>query len=115
MKWSAVTCCCQAVSQFHLVSPRLLSLDLPAPQTLSLQEKLRGATLVCQRGDEQNVQLQFSLQQQQAMLTESAARVSELEESQSQLQTQVGEPTGLNDTVKYATVFIFSSAKTLGG
>lgn len=70
--------------------PCLLSLGLPVPQTLSLQEKLRGATLVCRSADEQNVQLQLSLQQQQAMLTESAARVSELEESQSQLQTQVG-------------------------
>ncbi|XP_075877084.1 coiled-coil domain-containing protein 18 isoform X2 [Nelusetta ayraudi] len=57
--------------------------------TLSLQEKLRGATLVCQSANEQNVQLQLSLQQQQAMVTESAARVSELEESQSQLQTEV--------------------------
>lgn len=61
-----------------------------SPQTLSLQEKLRGATLVCRSADEQNVQLQLSLQQQQAMVTESAARVSELEESQSQLQTEVG-------------------------
>lgn len=63
---------------------------LPLPQVLSLQEKLHSASLVCQSSGEQNLQLQLSLQQQQTMLTESAARISELEESQSQLQTQVG-------------------------
>ncbi|XP_075954725.1 coiled-coil domain-containing protein 18 isoform X1 [Anarhichas minor] len=55
----------------------------------SLQEKLHGATLVCQSSNEQNLQLQLSLQQQQTMLTESTAHISELEESQSQLQKQV--------------------------
>ncbi|XP_044076253.1 coiled-coil domain-containing protein 18 isoform X2 [Siniperca chuatsi] len=55
----------------------------------SLQEKLHSAGLVCQSSSEQNLQLQLSLQQQQTMLTESAAHISELEESQSQLQTQV--------------------------
>ncbi|XP_047446699.1 coiled-coil domain-containing protein 18 isoform X1 [Mugil cephalus] len=55
----------------------------------SLQEKLHSTSLVCQSSSEQNLQLQFSLQQQQTMLSESTARVSELEESQSQLHTQV--------------------------
>ncbi|XP_008431594.1 coiled-coil domain-containing protein 18 [Poecilia reticulata] len=54
-----------------------------------LQEKLHSTSLVCQSSSEQNLQLQESLQQQQTMLTESTARVSELEESQSHLQRQV--------------------------
>ncbi|XP_037537935.1 coiled-coil domain-containing protein 18 [Nematolebias whitei] len=54
-----------------------------------LQEKLHSTSVVCQSSSEQNLQLQVSLQQQQAMLTESTARVSELEESQSQLEKQV--------------------------
>lgn len=54
-----------------------------------LQEKNHSATQVCQSTNEQNLQLQLSLQQQQTMLTESAAHISELEESQNQLQTQV--------------------------
>lgn len=55
----------------------------------SLQEKLRSATQVCQSTNEQNLQLQISLQQQQTMLADSTAHISELEESQSQLQTHV--------------------------
>ncbi|XP_069568595.1 coiled-coil domain-containing protein 18 isoform X1 [Brachyistius frenatus] len=55
----------------------------------SLQGKLRCTTLVSQSSSEHNLQLQLSLQQQQTMLTESIARVSELEESQSQLQKQL--------------------------
>ncbi|XP_053185559.1 coiled-coil domain-containing protein 18 [Scomber japonicus] len=55
----------------------------------SLQEKLHTASLDCQSSSEQNLQLQLSLQQQQTMLTESTARIAELEESQSQLQRQV--------------------------
>ncbi|CAJ1071872.1 coiled-coil domain-containing protein 18 [Xyrichtys novacula] len=58
-------------------------------KVFSLQQKLHSASLVCQSSSEQNVQLQLSLQQQQTMLTESTAHISELEESQSQLQTQV--------------------------
>ncbi|KAF3858777.1 hypothetical protein F7725_011978 [Dissostichus mawsoni] len=46
----------------------------------SLQEKLHSTTLVCQSSGEQNLQLQLSLQQQQSMLTESSAHISELEE-----------------------------------
>lgn len=56
----------------------------------SLQEKLHSTSLVCHSSSEHNLQLQLSLQQQQTMLTESTARISELEESQSQLQKQVG-------------------------
>uniref|UniRef100_A0A3Q4M603 Coiled-coil domain containing 18 n=1 Tax=Neolamprologus brichardi TaxID=32507 RepID=A0A3Q4M603_NEOBR len=52
------------------------------------EEKLHSTTLVCQSSSEENLQLQLSLQQQQTMLTESSARVSELEESQSQLHRQ---------------------------
>lgn len=59
-------------------------------QMTSLQEKLHSTSLVCQRSSEHNMQLQLSLQQQQTMLTESTARISELEENQSQLQKQVG-------------------------
>ncbi|XP_022610747.1 coiled-coil domain-containing protein 18 [Seriola dumerili] len=55
----------------------------------SLQEKLHSTSLVCQSSSEQNLQLQLSLQQQQTMLTESTAHISELEEGQSQLQRQV--------------------------
>ncbi|XP_060899410.1 coiled-coil domain-containing protein 18 [Labrus mixtus] len=55
----------------------------------SLQEKLHRASLECQSSSEQNLQLQLSLQQQQTMLAESTAHISELEESQSQLQTEV--------------------------
>ncbi|KAM6989144.1 coiled-coil domain-containing protein 18 [Tautogolabrus adspersus] len=55
----------------------------------SLQEKLHSASLECQSSSEQNLQLQLSLQQQQTMLAESTAHISELEESQSQLQTEV--------------------------
>ncbi|XP_061588611.1 coiled-coil domain-containing protein 18 isoform X2 [Cololabis saira] len=58
-------------------------------QVSSLQEKLHSTNLTCQSSTEQNLQLQLCLQQQQSMLTESTARVSELEESQSQLQSQV--------------------------
>lgn len=56
-----------------------------------LQEKLCSANQVCQSTSEQNLQLQLSLQQQQTMLTESTAHISELEESQNQLQTLVSE------------------------
>ncbi|XP_061150911.1 coiled-coil domain-containing protein 18 [Syngnathus typhle] len=55
----------------------------------SQQEKLHGVTRVAQSSSEQNLQLQLSLQQQQTMLSESTARIAELEESQSQLQQQV--------------------------
>ncbi|XP_054625230.1 coiled-coil domain-containing protein 18 isoform X1 [Dunckerocampus dactyliophorus] len=55
----------------------------------SLQEKLHGVTRVAESSSDQNLQLQLSLQQLQTMLTESTARISELEESQSQLQLQV--------------------------
>ncbi|XP_051944107.1 coiled-coil domain-containing protein 18 isoform X1 [Hippocampus zosterae] len=58
-------------------------------QVRSQQEKLHDATQVAQTSSEQNLQLQLSLQQQQTMLTESTARIAELEESQSQLQQQV--------------------------
>lgn len=58
-------------------------------QLSSLQQKLQSTSLVCQSSTEHNLQLQLSLQQQQTMLTESTARVSELEESQSRLQRQV--------------------------
>ncbi|KAJ3595534.1 hypothetical protein NHX12_004837 [Muraenolepis orangiensis] len=54
-----------------------------------LQEELRGTGLVCESSTQQTVQLQLSLQQQQAMLTESSARIAELEDSQSLLQKQV--------------------------
>lgn len=58
-------------------------------QLSSLQEKLHTASLDCHSSGEQNLQLQLSLQQQQTMLTESTTRITELEESQSQLQRQV--------------------------
>ncbi|XP_019733265.1 coiled-coil domain-containing protein 18 [Hippocampus comes] len=58
-------------------------------QVRSQQEKLHDATRVAQASSEQNLQLQLSLQQQQTMLTESTARIAELEDSQSQLQQQV--------------------------
>lgn len=78
----ALLCCKAHFSGWS--SPLLLP-----PQVSSLQEKLHRAGLVCQSSSEQNLQLQLSLQQQQTMLTESAAHISELEESQSQLQAQV--------------------------
>lgn len=76
----------------HLFCLCLSGLSSPLflpPQVSSLQEKLHSARLVCQSSSEQNLQLQLSLQQQQTMLTESTAHISELEESQSRLQTQV--------------------------
>lgn len=63
--------------------------DILSFQVASLQEKLHGTSLICQSTSEQNLQLQLSLQQQQTMLSESTARISELEESQNQLQKQV--------------------------
>lgn len=72
------------------VSFTLFLLGVSVSQTVTLQEKLRSATVACRSVGEENVQLQLSLQQQQAMLAEGAARVSELEEIQTQLQTQVG-------------------------
>ncbi|KAF3699148.1 Coiled-coil domain-containing protein 18 Sarcoma antigen NY-SAR-24 [Channa argus] len=64
-------------------------LQTNSDKVTSLQEKLHSTSLVCQNSSEQNLQLQLSLQQQQTMLTESTARISELEESQSQLHKQV--------------------------
>ncbi|KAM9719760.1 coiled-coil domain-containing protein 18 isoform 1-T1 [Menidia menidia] len=64
-------------------------LQKKSDKVASLQEKLHSAGLLCQSSTEQNLQLQLSLQQQESMLTESTARVSELEESQSLLQRQV--------------------------
>lgn len=61
----------------------------PPPQVSSLQEQLHSASLDHQSCTQQNLQLQLSLQQQQNMLTDSTAHISELEESQSQLQAQV--------------------------
>lgn len=58
-------------------------------QVRSLQEKLHSTSLVCRSSSEENLKLQQTLQEQQTMLTESTRRVSELEESQSQLHTQV--------------------------
>ncbi|XP_077393979.1 coiled-coil domain-containing protein 18 [Festucalex cinctus] len=58
-------------------------------QLFSQQEKLHSVTWVAQSSSEQNLQLQLSLQQQQTMLTESTARIAELEDSQSQMQQQV--------------------------
>lgn len=78
-------CLCK-VSFSSRSSPLLLPL-----QVSSLQEKLHTASLDCQSSSEQNLQLQLSLQQQQTMLTESTARIAELEESQSQLQRQVSK------------------------
>nr|XP_020471831.1 coiled-coil domain-containing protein 18 isoform X2 [Monopterus albus] len=64
-------------------------LQMNNDKVASLQQKLHSASLVCQSSSEQNLQLQLSLQQQTTMLTESTVRISELEESQSQLQKQV--------------------------
>ncbi|CAB1429621.1 unnamed protein product [Pleuronectes platessa] len=55
----------------------------------SLQERLHSTSLECQRSSEQNLQLQLSLQQQQNMLTEGTAHISDLEDNQCQLQRQV--------------------------
>ncbi|KAM8849404.1 coiled-coil domain-containing protein 18 isoform 2-T5 [Spinachia spinachia] len=66
-----------------------IELQMNTYKVSSLQEKLQGANVVCQNSSEQNLQLQLSLQLQQAMLTESTAHISELEESQSELQKQV--------------------------
>ncbi|GLD51194.1 coiled-coil domain-containing protein 18 isoform X1, partial [Lates japonicus] len=70
----------------------------------SLQEKLHSTSLVCQSSSEQNLQLQLSLQQQQTMLTESTAHISELEENQSQLQRQSRiwrKKTSSSETINY--------------
>ncbi|XP_061550593.1 coiled-coil domain-containing protein 18 isoform X1 [Phycodurus eques] len=58
-------------------------------EVCSQQEKLHGVTRVAQSSSEQNVQLQLSLQQQRTMLTDSSARIVELEDSQSHWQQQV--------------------------
>ncbi|XP_032421584.1 coiled-coil domain-containing protein 18 isoform X1 [Xiphophorus hellerii] len=81
---------CQLVCQgTRQLNTHTCPLSLLLFQMSRLQEKLHSTSLVCQSSSEQNLQLQESLQQQQTMLTESTARVSELEESQSQLQRQV--------------------------
>ncbi|XP_023672400.2 coiled-coil domain-containing protein 18 isoform X4 [Paramormyrops kingsleyae] len=56
----------------------------------ALRAQLEDSALASRSSSEHNVQLQCSLQRQQAMLQESAARVAELEECQAQLEIQVG-------------------------
>lgn len=58
-------------------------------QVDALRARLEDSALASRSSSEHNVQLQCSLQRQQAMLQESAARVAELEECQAQLESQV--------------------------
>ncbi|XP_048845616.1 coiled-coil domain-containing protein 18 isoform X2 [Brienomyrus brachyistius] len=59
-------------------------------EVVALHAQLEDSALASRSSSEHNVQLQCSLQRQQTMLQESAARVVELEECQAQLESQVG-------------------------
>lgn len=58
-------------------------------QLSQLQEDLRRKCVAYQSSSEENLQLQHSMQNQHTMLQESTSRIAQLEESQSQLQSQV--------------------------
>jgi len=58
-------------------------------QQSQLQEELRRKCVAYQSSSEENLQLQQSMQNQHTMLQESTSRIAQLEESQSQLQSQV--------------------------
>ncbi|XP_051555297.1 coiled-coil domain-containing protein 18-like isoform X2 [Myxocyprinus asiaticus] len=53
-----------------------------------LQEELKRKCLAYQRSNGKNLQLQHSIKNQHTMLQESTSRIAQLEESQSQLQSQ---------------------------
>lgn len=61
-------------------------------QVEALQVELKNNAQAAETSSKYMAQLQFSLQQQEAMLQESSARVSELEESQALLQRRVTYP-----------------------
>lgn len=61
-------------------------------QLSQLQEELRRKCVAYQSSSEENLQLQHSMQNQHTMLQESTSRIAQLEESQSQLQSQVQTP-----------------------
>lgn len=61
-------------------------------QLSQLQEELRRKCVAYQSSSEENLQLQHSMQNQHTMLQESTSRIAQLEESQSQLQSQVHTP-----------------------
>lgn len=61
-------------------------------QLSQLQEELKRKCVAYQSSSEENLQLQHSIQNQHTMLQESMLRIAQLEESQSQLQSQVHTP-----------------------
>ncbi|KAJ8406323.1 hypothetical protein AAFF_G00305540 [Aldrovandia affinis] len=66
-------------------------LELKSNQVESLEAELRNSALASKTSGKHMVQLQYSLQQQEAMLQESNARIFELEESQALLERQVSQ------------------------
>ncbi|TRY87533.1 hypothetical protein DNTS_007090 [Danionella cerebrum] len=65
--------------------------ELKNSELEKLKEELRRTCVVYQSSSEQNLQLQQSMQNQHSMLQESTTRISQLEESQVQLQSQVSQ------------------------
>ncbi|XP_066548781.1 coiled-coil domain-containing protein 18 [Amia ocellicauda] len=64
-------------------------LEMKSKEVEALQVELRARVLSLQDSTQHSQQLQHSLQQQQGMLQQSTARVAELEDSQTRLQTQL--------------------------
>ncbi|XP_027013980.2 coiled-coil domain-containing protein 18 [Tachysurus fulvidraco] len=64
-------------------------LELKNSELSVLKEAVRSRALACESSSEENLQLQRSIQRQQAMVQESSSRIAQLEESQSHLQSQV--------------------------
>ncbi|KAF7692313.1 hypothetical protein HF521_009923 [Silurus meridionalis] len=66
-------------------------LELKNSELSVLQEALRSRALACSSSSEENLQLQRSMQRQQAMLQESTSRIAQLEDCQIHLQNQVSQ------------------------
>ncbi|XP_056329051.1 coiled-coil domain-containing protein 18 [Danio aesculapii] len=66
-------------------------LEVKSSELSQLQEELRRKCEAYQSSSEENLQLQHSIQNQHCMLEESTSRITQLEESQSLLQSQVSQ------------------------
>ncbi|XP_060762488.1 coiled-coil domain-containing protein 18 isoform X2 [Neoarius graeffei] len=66
-------------------------LELKNSELSVLQEAVRSGALACESSTEENLQLQRAMQRQHAMLQESTSCITQLEDSQSHLQSQVSQ------------------------
>ncbi|KAK1790718.1 hypothetical protein P4O66_014572, partial [Electrophorus voltai] len=84
-----LSCCLQKMEEVK--QQYEAQLERSNSELSTLQEVVRNRVMACENSSEENLQLQCSIQRQHAMLQESTSRIGHLEESQSQLQSQVAQ------------------------